>query len=45
MGRSLTILEGIALGANPDFKIVDQAYPYVARRLLYDRSPELQVTP
>lgn len=40
--RSLTILEGIALQANPSFKIVDAAYPYVVQRLLEDDSPELQ---
>jgi len=40
--RSLTILEGIALASNPNFKIVDAAYPYVARRLLFGSSPELQ---
>jgi len=40
--RSLTILEGIALSSDPNFNIVDEAYPYVARRLLFDHSPELQ---
>jgi predicted unusual protein kinase regulating ubiquinone biosynthesis (AarF/ABC1/UbiB family) len=32
--RSLAILEGIALAADADFKIVDAAYPYVVQRLL-----------
>ena len=40
--RSLTILEGIAITANPDFKIVDVAYPYVAARLLSSESEQLQ---
>lgn len=37
--RSLTILEGLALQADPSFKIVDEAYPYVVRRILADDSP------
>eukprot|EP00186_Timspurckia_oligopyrenoides_P003664 CAMPEP_0182451634 /NCGR_PEP_ID=MMETSP1172-20130603/43824_1 /TAXON_ID=708627 /ORGANISM="Timspurckia oligopyrenoides, Strain CCMP3278" /LENGTH=595 /DNA_ID=CAMNT_0024649417 /DNA_START=319 /DNA_END=2107 /DNA_ORIENTATION=- len=39
--RSLVILEGIALSSDPNFKIIDQAYPYVTNRLLNDQSPEL----
>jgi aarF domain-containing kinase len=31
-------LEGIALVGNPEFAIVDEAYPYIARRLLTDKS-------
>lgn len=37
--RSLVTQEGIALSLNPDFKIVDVAYPYVARRLLNGETP------
>ncbi len=33
---------GIALVGNPDFAIVDEAYPYIARRLLTDPSPRLR---
>ena len=33
--------QGIALSSNPDFKIVDAAYPYVAKRLLFGNSPEV----
>lgn len=40
--RSLVTQEGLALSLNPDFKIVDIAYPYVARRLLKGESPQLR---
>lgn len=40
--RSLVTQEGLALSLNPDFKIVDVAYPYVARRLLTGESPQLR---
>ncbi len=40
--RSLITQEGLALTLNPDFKIVDIAYPYVAKRLLTGESPELR---
>ena len=40
--RSLVTQEGLALSLNPAFKIVEIAYPYVARRLLTDESPELR---
>ncbi len=40
--RSLVTQEGLALSINPDFKIVEVAYPYVARRLLMGESPELR---
>jgi len=40
--RAIGVLEGIALTGNPDFAIVDEAYPYVAQRLLTDDSPRLQ---
>jgi hypothetical protein len=33
---------GIALVGNPEFAIVDEAYPYIARRLLTDDSPRLR---
>ena len=36
------MLEGIALVGNPNFAIIDEAYPYIARRLMTDRSPRLQ---
>mmetsp|Transcript_17309 Transcript_17309/g.43443 ORF Transcript_17309/g.43443 Transcript_17309/m.43443 type:complete len:830 (-) Transcript_17309:636-3125(-) len=40
--RAIGVLEGIALVGNPDFAIVDEAYPYIARRLLTDPAPELR---
>ncbi len=40
--RSLVTEEGLALSLNPDFRIVDVAYPYVARRLLKGESPALR---
>ena len=40
--RSLVTQEGLALTLNPDFKIVEIAYPYVARRLLTGESPQLR---
>ncbi len=40
--RSLVTQEGLALSLNPDFKIVDVAYPYVARRLLLGETPALR---
>ncbi len=40
--RSLVTEEGLALSLNPDFKIVEVAYPYVARRLLNGESPALR---
>jgi predicted unusual protein kinase regulating ubiquinone biosynthesis (AarF/ABC1/UbiB family) len=40
--RSLVTQEGLALSLNPDFKIVDIAYPYVARRLLLGETPSLR---
>jgi predicted unusual protein kinase regulating ubiquinone biosynthesis (AarF/ABC1/UbiB family) len=40
--RSLVTQEGLALTLNPNFKIVDVAYPYVAQRLLTGESPALR---
>ena len=40
--RSLVTQEGIALSLNPNFKIVEVAYPYVARRMLRGETPELR---
>ena len=40
--RSLVTLEGVALSLSPDFRIIAVAYPYVARRLLTDESPQLR---
>jgi aarF domain-containing kinase len=32
----------IALVGNPNFAIIDEAYPYIARRLMTDKSPRLR---
>jgi aarF domain-containing kinase len=40
--RAISVLEGIALVGNPDFAIIDEAYPYIARRLMTDNSPRLR---
>ncbi|MBD2578519.1 AarF/ABC1/UbiB kinase family protein [Oscillatoria sp. FACHB-1406] len=40
--RSLVTLEGIAIGVDPNFKVLSKAYPYVAKRLLTDPSEELR---
>ncbi len=40
--RSLVTQEGIALSLNPNFRIVEVSYPYVARRLLTGETPELR---
>ncbi|GMH43909.1 hypothetical protein BSKO_11843 [Bryopsis sp. KO-2023] len=40
--RAIGVLEGIALVGNSDFAIVDEAYPYVAERLLTDDSERLR---
>lgn len=42
--RSLVTLEGIAIGIDPNFKVLSKAYPYVAKRLLTDPSPELRAS-
>jgi len=40
--RSLVTLEGIAIHIDPNFKVLSAAYPYVAKRLLTDQSPQLR---
>ncbi|CAN0915705.1 Uncharacterized protein sll0005 [Linum grandiflorum] len=40
--RAIGVLEGIALVGNSDFALVDEAYPYIAQRLLTDESPRLK---
>ncbi|RMF26965.1 MAG: AarF/ABC1/UbiB kinase family protein, partial [Cyanobacteria bacterium J083] len=42
--RSMVSLEGIAIGINPNFKVLSKAYPYVAKRLLTDPSGELRTS-
>jgi predicted unusual protein kinase regulating ubiquinone biosynthesis (AarF/ABC1/UbiB family) len=40
--RSLVTLEGIAINVDPEFKVLSKAYPYIAKRLLTDPSPQLR---
>ncbi len=40
--RSLITQEGLALSLNPNFRIVEVAYPFVARRLLMGETPQLR---
>ena len=40
--RCLGVLEGVALQVDSDFAIIQDAYPYIASRLLTDSSPRLQ---
>lgn len=42
--RSLVTLEGIAINIDANFKVLSEAYPYVAKRLLTDSSPELRAS-
>lgn len=42
--RSLVTLEGIAINIDPNFKVLSEAYPYVAKRLLTDQAPELRAS-
>ncbi|KAG8375370.1 hypothetical protein BUALT_Bualt10G0093000 [Buddleja alternifolia] len=40
--RALGSLEGTAKALDPDFKVVESAYPYVIGRLLEDPSPDMR---
>lgn len=40
--RSLTVLEGLALYTDPNFKVLAASYPYFAKRLLTDQNPYLR---
>lgn len=40
--RAVSVLEGIALVGNPQFAIIDEAYPYISRKLLTDSSPRMR---
>lgn len=42
--RSLLTMEGIAMGVDVNFKVLSAAYPYIAKRLLTDPSPELRTS-
>lgn len=40
--RAIGVLEGIALNGDPNFAIIDESYPYIAKRLLTDDSEYMQ---
>jgi predicted unusual protein kinase regulating ubiquinone biosynthesis (AarF/ABC1/UbiB family) len=42
--RAISVLEGVALVGDPNFAIVDEAYPFIAKLLLTDQSPRLQAS-
>lgn len=42
--RSLVTMEGIAIFIDPNFKVLSEAYPYVAKRLLTDSAPQLRTS-
>lgn len=42
--RSLAVLEGIAISFNPNYKVLSSSYPWIARKVLSDSSPQLQST-
>merc|ERR1712157_526359 len=42
LGRAIVTLEGIALTGDPDYGIILEAYPFIARRLLKEGRPEVQ---
>ncbi|XP_010261107.1 PREDICTED: uncharacterized aarF domain-containing protein kinase At1g71810, chloroplastic isoform X2 [Nelumbo nucifera] len=42
--RSLAVLEGIAISLNPDYKVLSSTYPWIARKVLTDSSPQLKST-
>ncbi|KAF5467682.1 hypothetical protein F2P56_011913 [Juglans regia] len=42
--RSLAVLEGIAIGFDPDYKVLGSTYPWIARKVLTDSSPKLKAS-
>lgn len=42
--RAIGVLEGIALVGDPDFAIIDEAYPYLSKQLLTDPSDRLRAS-
>ena len=39
LSRAFSTLEGIGLSINPDYSILQECYPYLARRLFADNNP------
>lgn len=42
IARAVVTLEGVALQGDPDYSLIMEAYPFVARKLLRDDRPEIQ---
>ncbi len=42
LGRAIITLEGIALIGNPNYGIIMESYPFIARKLLAEGRPEIQ---
>lgn len=42
LGRAIVTLEGVALSGNPDYGIIMESYPFIARKLLQEGRPEIQ---
>ncbi|ERM94356.1 hypothetical protein AMTRI_Chr04g252440 [Amborella trichopoda] len=42
--RSLAVLEGLAIANNPNYKVLSSSYPWIARKVLTDSSPQLRST-
>merc|ERR1711871_1033616 len=42
LGRAIVTLEGVALTGDPNYGIIMESYPFVARKLLKEDRPELQ---
>ncbi|CAI7879343.1 unnamed protein product [Closterium sp. NIES-54] len=42
--RSLSVLEGIALKRDPNYKVIASSYPWIAKKVLTDPSPQLRST-
>mmetsp|Transcript_5022 Transcript_5022/g.5151 ORF Transcript_5022/g.5151 Transcript_5022/m.5151 type:complete len:865 (+) Transcript_5022:87-2681(+) len=42
LGRAIVTLEGVALTGDPNYGIIMEAYPFVARKLLKEDRPEIQ---
>ena len=40
--RAISVLEGIALVGDDKFAVIDEAYPYIAKRLLTDNDPRVK---
>ncbi|KAI4352797.1 hypothetical protein L6164_007016 [Bauhinia variegata] len=40
--RSLAVLEGVAISFNPEYKVLGSTYPWIAKKVLTDSSPQLQ---